>query len=254
MMQAETARGGEIFCRRGRWQRGRSLVHFDGRIVGRFCVHVFTAAGAACALFALMAAVAERWAVVLAWLGLALVVDAADGPLARRLEIAKTLPRWSGDTLDLVVDFATYVFVPAYAIAASGLLPAGFGAAGGVLVVVTGALYFADRAMKTPDNYFRGFPALWNIAAFYLLLVRPGPVLAAACVAALAALTFVPFPFIHPLRVRRYRAFNVAVLVVWAVLAIGALARDLMPPAWVTVALCLIAVYVVCAGLFRTRP
>ncbi len=227
---------------------------FDGRIVGRFSIHVLTAAGAACALLALMAAVAKQWAVMFAWLGLALVVDAADGPLARRLDVARALPRWSGDTLDLVVDFATYVFVPAYAIAASGLLPAGFGAAAGVLVVVTGALYFADRAMKTPDNYFRGFPALWNIAAFYLLLLRPGPVLAAAGVALLAVLTFVPFPFIHLLRVRRYRAFNIAVLVLWAVLAIGALARDLMPPAWVTAILCVIGVYVVCAGLLRTKP
>ena len=223
-------------------------------MVGRFCVHVLTAAGAACALLALMAAVAEQWAVMLAWLGLALVVDAADGPLARRFEVARTLPRWSGDTLDLVVDFATYVFVPAYAIAASGLLPAGLGAAAGVLVVVTGALYFADRAMKSPDNYFRGFPALWNIAAFYLLLLRPQPVLAAAGVAVLAVMTFVPFPFIHPLRVRRYGAFNVAVLVLWAALAIAALARDLMPPAWVTFALCLIGVYVAGAGVFRTRP
>jgi len=146
------------------------------------------------------------------------------------------------------------VFVPAYAIAASGLLPAGFGAAAGVLVVVTGALYFADRAMKTPDNYFRGFPALWNVVAFYLLLLRPGPGWTAACVAALAMMTFMPFPFIHPLRVRRYRAFNIAVLVLWAVLAIGALMRDLMPPAWVTIVLCAIGVYVVCAGLFRTEP
>ena len=230
------------------------MEHFDGRMVGRFCVHVLTAAGAACALLALMAAVAEQWAVMLAWLGLALVVDAADGPLARRLKVASTLPRWSGDTLDLVVDFTTYVFVPAYAIAASGLLPVGFGAAAGVLVVVTGALYFADRAMKTPDNYFRGFPALWNVVAFYLLLLRPGPGWTAASVAALAVMTFMPIPFIHPLRVRRYRAFNIAVLVLWAVLAIGALARDLMPPAWVTIVLCAIGVYVVCAGLFRTEP
>jgi phosphatidylcholine synthase len=230
------------------------LDHFDGRMVGRFCVHVLTAAGAAFALLALMAAVAEQWSVMLAWLGLALVVDAVDGPLARRLEVASTLPRWSGDTLDLVVDFATYVFVPAYAIAASGLLPVGFGAASGVLIVVTGALYFADRAMKTPDNYFRGFPALWNVAAFYLLLLRPGPGWTAACVAALAMMTFMPFPFIHPLRVRRYRVFNIAVLVLWAVLAIDALMRDLMPPAWVTIVLCAIGVYVACAGLFRTEP
>jgi phosphatidylcholine synthase len=230
------------------------LEQLDGRTVGRFCVHVLTAAGAACALLALMAAVAKDWAVMFAWLGLALVVDAADGPLARRLEVARMLPRWSGETLDLVVDFATYVFVPAYAIAASGLLPAGFGAPAGVLVVVTGALYFADRAMKTPDNYFRGFPALWNLAAFYLLLLRPPPVPALVFVATLVVMTFVPFPFLHPMRVRRYRAFNVAMLVVWSVLAIAALASDLMPPAWVTVALCAIGIYVVGAGYFRTRP
>ncbi len=228
--------------------------HFDGRTIGRFSIHVLTAVGAACALLALMAAVAMQWAGMFAWLGLALAVDAADGPLARRLEVAKTLPRWSGETLDLVVDFTTYVFVPAYAIAASGLLPAGLGAPAGVLVVVTGALYFADRAMKTPDNYFRGFPALWNVAAFYLLLLRPAPISATVVVAALVVATFVPFPFIHPMRVRRYRALNIAILVVWAVLAIVALLRDLMPPPWVTVVLCLIGVYVVCAGYFRTRP
>ena len=56
-------------------------------------------------------------------LGLALVVDGVDGPLAREFKVAEVLPRWSGETLDLIVDFTTYVFVPAYAIAASGLLP-----------------------------------------------------------------------------------------------------------------------------------
>ena len=93
--------------------------------------------------------------------------------------------------------------------------------------MVSGALYFADRAMKTPDNYFRGFPALWNIAAFYLLLVRPPPLLALLFVAALVAATFVPFPFIHPVRVRRHRAFNIALLALWGVLAIAAVILDL---------------------------
>ncbi len=240
--------------RRGEWQQGRSLDQLDGRTFGRFCVHMLTAAGAGCALVALMAAAQGHWAAIFAWLGVALAVDGADGPLARRLEVARTLPRWSGETLDLVVDFTTYVFVPAYAIAASGVVPDGFAAVAGVAIVVSAALYFADRAMKTPDNYFRGFPALWNIAAFYLLLLRPPPFAALAGVAALVALTFVPFPFIHPFRVRRYRAVNVGALIVWSGLAVVAIAFDLRPPSWVTVALCAIGVYVVSAGYFRTRP
>jgi len=216
-----------------------------------FLIHVLTASGAALAFLALRAAVEARWPVMFLLLGLALIVDAIDGPLARRFEVGQVLPRWSGETLDLVVDFVTYVFVPAYAIATSGLLPASLEMPAGVVIVVTGALYFADRHMKTPDNYFRGFPALWNLAAFYLLLLRPPAALTVAIVAALAALTFVPFPFIHPLRVGRFRNFNLALLAAWAVLALVALARDMAPGFWVTAGLCGIAVYVVGAGLLR---
>ena len=87
-----------------------------------FSVHVFTALGAGIALMALLEAVREHWAAMFAWLGVALVIDALDGPIARRLDVARLQPNWSGDVLDLVVDFVTYVFVPAYAITASGLL------------------------------------------------------------------------------------------------------------------------------------
>ena len=88
-----------------------------------FTVHVFTATGAALALLALILATGGHWAGMFFCLGMALVVDGLDGPMARAFEVEKLLPRWSGNTLDLVVDFTTYVFVPAFAIAASGLLP-----------------------------------------------------------------------------------------------------------------------------------
>ena len=81
-----------------------------------FSVHVFTALGAGLALVALVAAVKDQWALMFLWLGLALAVDALDGMFARALKVSERVPRWSGDTLDLVVDFTTYVFVPAYAI------------------------------------------------------------------------------------------------------------------------------------------
>lgn len=216
-----------------------------------FAVHLFTACGAACALLALIAAVRADWPQMFLWLGIALIIDGVDGTFARRLRVGEVLPRWSGDVLDLVVDVLTYVFVPAYAIAAGGLLPAPLAIPLGLLIVVTGSLYFADRQMKTSNYYFRGFPALWNLAAFYLLLLRPPAVLTAAIVATLAVLTFVPFPFMHPLRVGRFRNLNLALLVVWAALALVALARDMAPGLWVTGGLCAIAVYVAGAGFFR---
>src|SRR5215471_45653 len=171
-----------------------------------FAVHVFTATGAALAFAALIYAVREQWAAMFLCLGIALIVDAVDGTIARWLKVADVLPRWSGDVLDLVVDFVTYVFVPAYAIAAGGILPAPLALPAGALIVITGAIYFADRQMKLPGNYFRGFPALWNGIAFYLFLIRPAAWFALLVVMTFCALTFAPFRFLHPMRVKRFRA------------------------------------------------
>jgi len=219
--------------------------------VRAFAIHVFTACGAALALLALILATGGHWAAMFFCLGLALIVDGIDGPLARMFRVAEVLPRWSGVTLDLVVDFVTYVFVPAFAIAASGLLPPAAAILGGIVVVVTGTIYFADREMKTHDNYFRGFPALWNLAAFYLFLLAPPPWIAAFALLALAVLTFVPIRFVHPLRVKRLRTLNIALLCAWAVLALLAVIYNLAPGPYVTWPLTAIGVYFLIAGIFR---
>jgi phosphatidylcholine synthase len=217
-----------------------------------FTVHVFTATGAALGLLALILATGGHWAAMFLCLGVALIVDGIDGPMARAFDVQKVLPRWSGDTLDLVVDFTTYVFVPGYAIAASGLLPQPLAIPAGIVVVISGALYFADREMKTKDNYFRGFPAIWNLAAFYLYLIEPPEWAAAVAVVVLAALSFAPIKFLHPLRVRHWRLFNIALLALWALLAFVAVVQDLAPGLYITAALSIIAVYFFAAGLLRT--
>ena len=218
-----------------------------------FAVHIFTAVGAALALAALVYAVRGQWAAMFFCLGFALIVDGVDGTIARYLKVSEVLPRWSGDVLNLVVDFVTYVFVPAYAIAAGGLLPELLALPAGMLIVITGAIYFADRQMKTADNYFRGFPTLWNAAAFYLFLLRPAAWLTAVIVAALAVMTFLPFKFLHPMRVARLRALNIAALILWSLLALVALLRDLDPGPWVVGGLILIALYFVGVGLTEKR-
>src|ERR1700681_2785200 len=181
-----------------------------------FSVHIFTAMGAGVALLALLEAVREHWAAMFGWLGGALVFD-----------------------------FVTYVFVPGYAITASGLLLPVAAPLLGAGVAVSGALYFADRRMKAADNHFRGFPALWNAAAFYLFLLHLPPVLSTLAVAALIALTFVPFHVVHPIRVVRLRGLTLSLLAVWAVLAIIVLASDFDVGAPVTIGLCAIAAYIV---------
>jgi phosphatidylcholine synthase len=218
-----------------------------------FGVHVLTAVGAALALLSLLAAAERRWSLMFLWLGISLIVDTIDGPIARRVRVAELLPRWSGDVLDLVVDFLTYVFVPAFAIAVGGFWPEPGGVLAGIVIVTTGVLYFADRQMKTADNYFRGFPAVWSIVAFFLFLLRPGPWISGAMIIVPAILTFVPIVFIHPFRVARLRALSAVLLALVGLLAIVAIATDMAPGPWVTGAMCVIMVYFIGAGLLR-RP
>jgi len=216
-----------------------------------FAVHVFTACGAACALLALLAAIKADWPQMFVWLGIALIIDGIDGSFARFLRVAERVPRWSGDVLDLVVDILNYVFVPGYAVTASGLLPSGLAVPFGLLIVITGSLYFADRQMKTLDYYFRGFPALWNVAAFYLFLIKPAPWLASVLIAILAALTFVPFHVVHPVRIKHLRVVTTAALIAWAGLAVFAVAKNLAPGPWSVAGLCVLAGYFVVVGFLR---
>jgi phosphatidylcholine synthase len=210
-----------------------------------FSVHIFTAMGAGIGLIALLEAVREHWAAMFAWLGVALMIDALDGPIARRLDVARVQPNWSGEVLDLVVDFVTYVFVPAYAITASGMLWPLAAPVLGVGIAVSGALYFADRRMKSDDNHFRGFPGLWNMAAFYLFLLHWPPAASSLAVAILIVLTFMPFHVVHPVRVARLRWLTLCLIGTGTALAMVTLIDDFEPGTAVSIALCAIGLYVV---------
>jgi phosphatidylcholine synthase len=226
-------------------QQGEMLQATRARRAAAFSVHVFTALGAGVALLAMLEAVREHWTAMFWWLGVALLIDALDGPMARRLDVVRLQPDWSGEVLDLVVDFVTYVFVPAYAIAESGLLLPLAAPLLGVGIAVSGALYFADRRMKSQDNHFRGFPGLWNVAAFYLFLLQWPPALSSLAVLVLIFATFLPFRVLHPVRVERWRWFTLSLIALWAVLLGYTLLNDFDVSPAVRIVLSVIALYVV---------
>jgi phosphatidylcholine synthase len=218
-----------------------------------FSVHILTASGVVFGLLALLAAHERRFTAMFFWLGIALIIDAIDGPLARKLRVKEILPDWSGDTLDLVVDYLNYVMVPAYALIMSAMIgaPLSYVAAGAI--AMTSALYFADTRMKTEDAFFRGFPAVWNVVVFYLLVTKPPEAVSVAVIMLLCAMTFIPVPFLHPFRVQRLRHLTIVLLALWTILAIVTLAYDLSPPPYVAGALLVIGFYFAAAGIFRVR-
>ena len=173
-----------------------------------FSVHLLTASGSFLAFLSLVAASEQRWSAMFLWLGLALLVDGIDGPIARKLQVKTVLPTWSGDTLDNIIDYVTYVLIPAFALYQRGFMGEGLSFLSAAIIVVSSAIYYADTGMKTKENFFKGFPVVWNMVVFTLFVIQPGEYASFAVVVASAALSFVPVYFLHPVRVKRLREIN----------------------------------------------
>ena len=213
-----------------------------------FAVHILTASGAVWALLATVAAARWNWTEMFFWLGLALFVDAIDGPLARALSITETLPRWDGGAVDFVIDYASYVFIPAFALTGMGLMPTPLAYAMAALIVFSGAFYYGDTHMKAPNNSFVGFPVVWNAVVFHLAVYDLPAWANVAVIVALTAATFLPVHFIHPVRVQRWWGLTMTVAVVWSLAAIATLFLDMRPPQWLAWVLGLSALYLLLVG------
>ncbi|RCL01950.1 MAG: phosphatidylcholine synthase [Candidatus Tokpelaia sp. JSC188] len=185
-----------------------------------FSVHLLTASGSFFAFLSLIAASEKQWAVMWSWLGMALIIDAVDGPIARRIDVKYVLPTWSGETLDNIVDYVTYVLIPAFAIYQSGLIGPVLSFLSAALIMVSSAIYYADTDMKSEENFFKGFPVVWNILIFTVFMVHPLEWVAFVVVFISAILSFMPVYFVHPIRVRRLRSLTISIVFIWALLSL----------------------------------
>jgi phosphatidylcholine synthase len=197
------------------------------RIAAAWLVHLFTASGVVLAFLALEATLSGDFRLALLWLLAALAVDGVDGTLARWARVKEHVPRIDGEAFDLIVDYLNYVFVPAVFISRAGLVPETLALPLAAAILLSSVYVFVRRDMKTADNYFRGFPALWNVVALYLFVARPGEAAGAIAVAALAVMSFAPIRFVHPFRVRDFQPLLRISAVLWTIATLA-----LLWPGW----------------------
>ena len=213
-----------------------------------YLVHLFTASGAVFAMLAMLEAVQADWAMMFFWLVVAFFVDGIDGPLARKYDVGKNADRIDGVLLDLIIDYLTYVFIPAYALFASGLLPGWTGWFAIFVITFTSALYFADSRMKTTDYSFSGFPGCWNMVVLVLFAVKPAFWVSLVIVVILAVAMFVPVKFVHPVRTERWRMITLPMALAWTVFAGWAAWVEFDPQSWALWGLIVTSFYLVAAG------
>ncbi len=181
-----------------------------------WAVHGFTASGIVLGFLSVVAILNNDHVAAFLWLGLALLVDGIDGTLARKAKVNENIPNIDGSTLDNVIDFFTYVIIPALMIYWFGMVPSGWEIICSAAILAASCYTFANINQKTQDFYFSGFPAIWNIVVLYFFILGTNQLVNFIVIVILIILTFVPIKYVHPLRVQSMRNFTLPVTFLWA--------------------------------------
>lgn len=213
-----------------------------------YLVHLLTASGAVFAMLALLEAAKGDWAMMWVWLIVAFAVDGIDGPLARKTEVTVNAPRIDGVLLDLIIDYLTYVFIPAFALFQSGLLPGWAGWLAIIAITFMSAIYFADTRMKTADNSFSGFPGCWNMVVLVLFAIKPDTWVILGLVAVLSVAMLLPIKFVHPFRTPRWRFLTLPMAFAWTIFGGWAAWVGFHPDSWAHWGLIVTTLWLLLAG------
>ncbi len=201
-------------------------------LIAAWLVHAYTASGAVCAFLALAAAIDHDLARAFAWLIVQVIIDATDGLLARAARVSERLPQFSGAHLDDIVDYLTYVFVPAFILWHEPLVPAPLALPLASAIIVSSAYGFSRSDAKTSDHFFTGFPSYWNILVFYMVALSSRPAVNAAWIALFAVLVFVPIRYLYPSRTTAFMLVTNVLGVLWGAGCMLMLAWMPDLPAW----------------------
>ena len=212
-------------------------------------VHLLTATGTILSMLATLAAVNAQWSLMFLWLLFALLVDGVDGPLARRYNVKSNWPSYDGVLMDLIIDYLTYVFIPALALFNSGLLNGWIGWVTIFAVIYGSVIYFSDTRMKTKDNSFSGFPACWNMVVLVIFSVQPHWMVITIVMLGLVAAMFTNLKFIHPVRTERWRSLSLPIALLWTALAANVALQDFNASTWVNWCLVQASIYLTFAGI-----
>ncbi|MEM7472005.1 MAG: CDP-alcohol phosphatidyltransferase family protein [Pseudomonadota bacterium] len=212
-------------------------------------VHLFTATGAVFAMLAMLAAVDGKWALMFVWLVVAFVVDGIDGPLARKYDVKTNSPHFDGATLDIMIDYITYIFIPAFALFKSGLFEGWTAWFVIIVITFTSAMYMVDTRIKMKDSSFQGFPACWNMVAVVVFALEPNFWVILVLIAVLAVAMFLPLKFVHPVRTERWRTVTLPMALAWTFFAGWAAWVNFDPQSWAHWGLIVTSIYLLFAGI-----
>ncbi len=199
-------------------------------------VHLFTATGAVWGFLALRAIFDHEWKHALIWMAAAIFVDGFDGILARWFDVKTYARSVDGALMDNIIDYFTYVVVPALFLVEADLVPPALALPCAVSILLTSAYQFSQVDAKTDGTnefYFKGFPDYWNVLVVYMLVLGLNPWLNFAFLVLFNVLIFVPIKYIYPTRTVHLKKLTLTLTYLFG--ALGTVGLILYPnePKWI---------------------
>jgi phosphatidylcholine synthase len=169
-------------------------------VVLAWIAHLYTATGLVLAFLSVRSLFEHDYRTAFFWLWLQVVVDATDGVLARAARVSERIPWFNGAKLDDIIDYLTYVFIPALFVWRALLVPDGWTLPVASAMLIASGFGFNRDDAKTDDHFFTGFPSYWNVVVFYLLVAGWPARVNAIVLLVLAVMVFVPIRYLYPSR------------------------------------------------------
>ena len=195
----------------------KKLNLFRQNIFFSWALHLLTSFGIICSFFALKNTIDGEIFKAFMWLGLGLFIDSIDGTIARFLKVNESLPHIDGHMLDSIIDYINYIFVPAFMLHYFGILPEILDIIIPAIIMVTSVISYSNKNTKTDENYYIGFPAIWNVVVLYLVILNYNSLINTGVLIFLIILKILPLRFVHPFRTEKFRKLTLVMSFSWFV-------------------------------------
>ena len=186
-------------------------------LIKAWLVHLLTCTGLIAGFLSLTYIFKNDQKLAFMCLGVALIIDAIDGTLARKFNVSRYVKNIDGKMLDSVIDFFNYIIIPSIMIFWFNIVPVSFTILIPLIILIISAISYSNMNLMTSDNFYKGFPCIWNILLLYLYFFDfnqiPNLILISLCI----ILKFIPIKYLHPLRVKKLKIYSIIFLILWFV-------------------------------------
>ena len=198
----------------------KPLAQFKYEKILSFSIHLLTGMGIIAGFFAVIAILNDNQKEAFLWLGLAFLIDSVDGTLARKFNVKKNLPNIDGKMLDSIIDFFNYVIIPSIMIYWFRYVPDQFIIFIPAILILISIFSYVNLNILTDDNYYNGFPAIWNVVILYFYIFGTSQNINLIFLILLILLKFSPLKCIHPLRVKKLKNFSIFFCILWFITSV----------------------------------